>query len=48
MFLCHLFAYVAVFSFMCLIGWLSFPALEKWPFANDIFCIPAMHFPLVT
>ena len=33
---------------MCLVGWLCFLTLEKWPFVGDILCIQAEPSPLVT
>ena len=33
---------------MYLVAWLGVLTLEKWPFAGDVLCIPAVHFPLVT
>ena len=33
---------------MCLVGWLHFLTLEKWPFVEDILCIPEVYSPLVT
>ena len=44
----HLILSKSVWIFVYVVGWLCFSALEKWPSAGDVLCIPAVLSPPVT